>query len=299
MPDRLLAALERWFDALEARWEGTRSQRALGTVLTAAFLAGVFVIELNQRGWLPERLSEALPTNHFGAVGFVFTLLLAVEIVGLVFALARSVAESLGKQFEVFALILLRKAFLEYARFGEPVSWPDVAKSLPHVLADLGGALLVFVLLGAYYRVQRHRAITSHAPDRHSFVRAKKAVSLLLLAVFAAMGLDAVHHALVGEEAGAFFASFYTVLVLSDILLVLVSMRYSGRFCVVFRNSGFAAATTIVRLALSAPPVVNALLGVGALAFAVVLSLAYNAFDPREAGGEENEATAPPQDAAA
>jgi hypothetical protein len=44
------------------------------------------------------------------AVSVVFTLLPIVEVAGLIFALARSVADSLGKQFELLALILIRLA---------------------------------------------------------------------------------------------------------------------------------------------------------------------------------------------
>jgi hypothetical protein len=64
------------------------------------------------------------------------------------------------------------------------------------------------------------------------------------------------------------------------VLLVLVALCYSSSYHVVFRNSGFAAATVIIRLALTAPRYVNVLLGLGAAVFAVGLSLAYNTFSP-------------------
>jgi hypothetical protein len=70
------------------------------------------------------------------------------------------------------------------------------------------------------------------------------------------------------------------VLIFTDILVVLVSLRYSSEYRVVFRYSGFAAATVLIRLALTAPPYVNAALGFGAALFALGLTLAYNAFSP-------------------
>jgi hypothetical protein len=266
----------RAFDAAEAWWEDHATQRALGAALVAAFLAAVALIELHRRGLLPSGSAVHLPASHFGAVGIVFTLLLVVEIVGLVFALARSVANAVGKQFELLSLILLRKTFLEVSKFAEPIEWPRVAESVPHIAADLFGALAVFLLTGAYYRMQRHVPITADADDQQRFVRVKKLVALALLATLAVSAAGAAPEALRGGRP-EFFERFYTLLVFSDILIVLVSLAFTTEYRVVFRNSGFAAATVLIRLALTAPPYVNVLLSVGGAAFIVLLSLAYNA----------------------
>lgn len=82
-----------------------------------------------------------------------------------------------------------------------------------------------------------------------------------------------------------FFEVFYTVLVFSDVLIVLISLRYSSDYRIVFRNSGSAAATILIRLALTAPPYVELLLGLGAAGFALALSVAYNACDPASGAG--------------
>ena len=66
-------------------------------------------------------------------------------------------------------------------------------------------------------------------------------------------------------------------------LLVLVSLRYSSSYEILFRNSGFAVATVVVRLALTAPPFFNVLLGVGAMVFAIGITFAYNGFKKAEA----------------
>ncbi len=266
----------RVFDALEARWEAPATQRALGAALVAAFLAAVVAIELQRRGLLPAELPVRLPASHFGAVGIVFTLLLLVEVLGLVFALARSVADAVGKQFELLSLILLRKAFLEVAGFGEPIEWAVVERSVLPIVVDLGGALAVFVLTGAYYRVQRHVSITAGAEDQQRFVSAKKVIAVALLVTFVVTGVHASLAALGGGHPN-FFETFYTVLIFSDILIVLVSLAFTTEYRVVFRNSGFAAATVLVRLSLTAPPYYNVLLAVGAAAFILALSLVYNA----------------------
>ena len=275
---RLTNALSVPFDVLHSWWESPRTRRRVGSVLVVAFLATLALIEVNRRGWLPASLSSQIPTNHFYAVDIAFTLLLVFETVALVFSLAHSVSDSVGKQFEIFSLILLRQAFKEFTVVPEPVDWIQVGRAVPHMLADAGGALAIFVALGLFYRLQRHVPITPDAGERSSFVSAKKAVALVLLFAFAAVGALDVFSSVTGGEAAPFFEVVYTVLILGDILLVLLALRYSSTYHVVFRNSGFAAATVFMRLALTAPPFVNAGLGLAACLLALGVTWAHNTF---------------------
>ena len=267
------------FDRLEHAWEGQPVQRALATVLVLSFVLAIGVIELNRLGALPW-LGERIPTNHLAAIYVAFTLLLVIEVVGLVFAMARSVADSVGKQFELLSLILLRKAFMEVAHFPEPIVWAQVAPSVPRVAADVVGALLIFVVLGFYYHNQKHLPITRQTDDRSSFVAVKKALALGLLIVLAVLAVRDGWRLVVSGQRELLFETFYTILIFTDVLIVLVSLRYSSHYRVVFRYSGFAAATVLIRMALTAPPYFNAGIGVGAAVFALGLTLAYNAFAP-------------------
>jgi hypothetical protein len=282
----MLRAAAAVFDRLHRVWEATRTRRAVALCLAGAYLAALLAVEASQRGWLPPSLRVRSTHGHFVAVEVALYLLLGYEVVGLVLGVARSVANAAGKQFEIFSLILLRHSFEEFAHLGEPIVWDHARAPVLRMLASAGGALAIFVLVGFYYAAQRHRPITDDARDRESFVAAKKLVSLVLLAIF---GWLAARSAL-GSGPG-FFESFYTVLVLADVLLVFLSLRYSAAYHVVFRNSGLAVATVILRLALAAPAAWGAALGVAAAAFALALTLACNRVGPILAA---TEAHAPP-----
>ncbi|MFN3413137.1 MAG: hypothetical protein ACK42L_03645 [Thermoanaerobaculum sp.] len=275
---RVLSSAAGFFDRFACGWESARWQRRLGSLLVAAFLLTLAVIELNRQGLLPQWAATAVPKNHFYAVNLAFTMLLLVELVALVLSLATSVTASLGKQLEIFSLILLRNVFKEFTAFSEPVGWRQAAPSVGPMLADVLGAVLVFVVLGFFYRAQRHQPITEKENEQASFVASKKLIAVALLFLFAAIGL---HHVWVFLTAGhtyGFFEVMYTVLILSDVLVVLVSLRYSSTYRVVFRNSGFAATTVLLRLALIAPPLLNAALGLAAALLSLAVTLAYNAF---------------------
>jgi hypothetical protein len=282
------------FDRIEALWESARTRRVVATVLAVGYLGALLAVELSQRGWLPPSLRFRSVHGHYLAVELALYLLLSWEVVGLVLGIAQSVANAAGKQFEIFSLILLRHSFEEFGNLGEPIVWAQAREPVVRMLSNAFGALLIFVVLGFYYAAQRHRPFAGDARDRASFVAAKKAIALVLLAVFAWLAARA---ALLGR--GGFFEAFYTVLVLADVLLVFLSLRYSAAYHAVFRNSALAVATVLLRVALAAPAFYDAALGVAAAGFALALTLATNRLAPIVGEVERARAPRPPPAAAA
>lgn len=277
---RVLAAAEAGYDRLEAIWAVTRTQKVLGSLLTAAFLVSLAVIEASRRGWFPPDWAGAVPHNHFYAVDLAFTLLLGFEVVALVLTLPKSVSLAVGKQFEILSLILVRHTFKEFTAFPEPVRWEAVRPALADMAAVAVGALAIFVGLGFFYRQQRHLPLSADPDDRWSFVASKKLVALALLFLLIGIGGADLVRLLDGRETYPFFETFYTVLIFADVLLVLLALRYSSTYAIVFRNSAFAVATVFLRLALTSPPLVKAGLGSGALVLALAVSIAYHRFAP-------------------
>lgn len=273
---RIFNTTDRWFAWTLHVWESRVRIKFIGMVLILTYAASLALIELGMRGYLPAWARPHIPENHYYAISIAFTFLLYIEMIDLVFGLARSFSDSIGKQFQIFALILLRQSFKEFAALPEPLHWPQLPDPVLHILSTSVGALIIFGILALYYRILRHQPITDDEIEAGSFISAKKTISLALLVVFVLMGLDYCIHP--ADHDVLFFDTFYTVLVFCDILIVLVSLRYSCGFEVVFRNSGFALATIVLRLALSAPPYISALLGVCATVYVLGLMLLYNAF---------------------
>lgn len=243
-------------------------------MLVILFLCGLVLIEAKRLGIVPASLGQFLPTNHFHAVQMAFTVVLILEVISLIFTLPCSFSRSVGKQFEILSLILMRNAFKELSYFAEPITYEGNEDAIVRILSDGFGALLIFVLLGVYYIVQRKSSEDSMKPtDLYSFVAAKKGIALILLAVFAGMGMQSAWMTVTGHEHGDFLYGFYTILILTDILVVLISQCYQPSFYAVFRNSGFALSTLMIRFALAAPPFYNVLLGVAAASFAILLTI--------------------------
>ena len=268
------------FHKLENHWEGQRGQKLLGNGLVLSFLLALITIELNRLGFLPQTISQRLSTNHLVAIEFAFTLLLVFEVISLIFSLSKSVANSVGKQFEILSLILLRDTFKELSHLAEPIEWEAASHTLTAIIPAAIGALLIFVILGFYYRSQQHKPITEDQADKISFIAAKKVIALALLFSFIVIGIFNVWNSWQKIPTVSVFESFYTILIFSDVLIVLLSLRYSAGYHVAFRNSGFAVSTVFIRLALLAPIFIGALLGAGTALFALGVTVAYNKFAP-------------------
>ncbi|MFW5500065.1 MULTISPECIES: hypothetical protein [unclassified Maridesulfovibrio] len=265
------------FDPLHAFWKNERTEKAVAGILIGCFIAALLGIELGRQGLLPAAIAAKTPTSHYAAVGIAFTLVLVLEVISFIFVLPCSFSKSVGKQLEILCLILMRNSFKELVNFPEPITFTGNMTPIYQILSDGAGAFVVFVLLGIYYRVQKSGPSLKPA-SKFSYVASKKLVALLLLGLFMGLGIYVVYCAVKGLHHFDFFSTFYTILIFSDILLVLISQRFLPAFQAVFRNSGFALVTLLIRLALAAPPFYNAALGVASAGFAVLLTLAYNSF---------------------
>jgi hypothetical protein len=261
------------FDPLHAFYEHERLYRKISICMVFFFLCSLGVIELNRQDMLPAALAVVLPKNHFYAVHAAFTVILVLEVISLIFVLPCSFSRSLGKQFEILSLILIRNAFKELSYFAEPLVYEGNVDKVLHILANGFGALLIFALLGVYYKIQKRSEEDSRQMDLFGFVASKKAISLLLLVSFVGMGGYSLYQTILGIDHPDFLHGFYTQLILTDILIVLVSQCFHPSAKMIFRNSGYALATLMIRIALVAPVYYNVLLGAAAMGFAILLSL--------------------------
>jgi len=262
------------FDPLHYHWEHERMHRKISVMLVLFFICSLLVIELKRQGLLPDTLAGSIPDNHFFAIQAAFTVVLILEIISLIFTLPCSFSKSVGKQFEILSLILMRNAFKELSYLPEPITFAGHEEAILRIISNGFGALLVFALLGVYYKIQpKSQEETGRPYDLFSFVSAKKGIALILLGIFIYMGAKTIYLTIMEIPHSDFFHDFYTLLIITDILLVLIAQCFQLSFYAVFRNSGYALSTLIIRLALAAPAYFNVLLGVAAAIFAIAMTL--------------------------
>lgn len=269
----ILPIASRLFDFLEDIWNQHRTHTYISRLLVYTFIIGLIVAELSGRNLLPFDLHIH---NHFFAVELAFTLLLLTELLALIFVMPNSVGVSVGKQLEILSLILIRSAFKEFSHFEEPVIWDNLDGPVLKMIADAFGSLMIFVIIAVYYKTQKRIRLTESEEEHEEFKEFKKLVALLLLSVFIIIGFFDVFSFFEKGTYLSSFNTFYTVLIFSDILIVLIAMRYTLEYPKIFRYSAFVLTTVLIRISLTAPPYVNAALGITASLFLLAMTFAFN-----------------------
>ncbi len=262
-----------WFDRIEKKWESPSFLKMLAFLLVIVYLLAILFIVLRHNQLISWQF---IPDNHFKAIELAFTFLLFFEVISLVFSLVKSVSVSMEAQLQILSLILLRDAFKLFGEFPESYAWSVIHQKVLFMFVDAFGALVIFSFIIFIRRIDRHKSICKNLDDQQSFINIKKLIAFVLLFVFMAMILLDVWYFFRQETVFNFFHYFFTILIFNDILLVFISLRYSNHYRILFRNSGFALATIIMRLALETREPYNVALGVGSALFVLLLVIAYN-----------------------
>jgi uncharacterized membrane protein len=78
-----------------------------------------------------------------------------------------------------------------------------------------------------------------------------------------------------------FFEDFFTMLIVVDVFLLLISFFYSDSFHKVIRNSGFIISTILIRLSFSTEGLVNNILILSSILFGLLMLVIHNQFEKK------------------
>ena len=261
------------FDFLQEKWESDRVTKVISNIVVTFFIIGLFIVLLTY--FNIHIFDKKLST--FYAIELAFNVLLVFEVIGLIFLIPYSVADSVGKQFEIISLLLLRDAFKEFGPYLDTFHWNmEFLMEFAPIVSDAFGAILLFLITGIFYRNQRHIKITQNHEEQQRFIKIKKLISVYLTVSFIGLGIYELviayqYHAEVNS-----LKLFYNLLIFSDIFILLFSLRYSTKYFNLFRYSSFALATVFLRLALSAPAYFNVILAFTAGMMVLLVTYIYN-----------------------
>jgi len=222
-----------------------------------------------------ELLDRELLKNPISAIYTPFSFILIYEIFLLVYYLPRSFTTSLIKQFEIICLILIRKVFNDVTLIDFPnASFDD--SSLINLLVDLGCVLLLMLIIVWFHKTNRRIIELSSknvTEEKETFPYFKKAIAVILLIVILVVSvihlIDFVYLEINGEHLikgmnnnlnTIFYQDFFTLLILSDVLILLLSYGLTSNHFKLLRNTGFVISTILLRLSFGAQGVMNALL---------------------------------------
>ncbi len=229
---------------------------------------------------LREGLLAGLDRNFLHAVYTPFSFILFYEVLLLVLAIPRSLTSSIGKQYEIVSLIVIRGVFKDIGEFTDPTAWLTQTDAAVAVLLDMGAAILMFLFVAAFYRLRQTVVHSRSDDDLNRFVSIKKMVAvllcvlLILLAVFNLFQwLTGVFLPSTGEVAPEmdldqfFFPTFFEFMVFADVLLLILSLPFYERYEYVIRNAGFVISTVLLRFSLTSPKPYDLVVGLVAMVY--------------------------------
>ncbi len=228
---------------------------AFMTHLLIYFLYQIEVITINGE-------AKTLVNSPLSSLYTPFSILLTYETYQLIRTLPSSFSNSVGKQYEVVTLLVVRDVFKRLADFSTDDEWA-IDGELGLILLECMAFLILFFTALSYRRSSDVSEI-SRVDDSEldSFVHSKRIISLMLFVAFLAMAAYSfgawtisVLDGKGGVDREIFFSDFFTILILADILILLLSYRFTVDFANLARNTGFILSTVILRVAIGAPGV--------------------------------------------
>lgn len=259
-------------------------ERAVVTAAILGFVLHLAIIAIAKRSGGELNLAW-FSSSYLSALYTPFSFLLFFETILLVRALPESFSRSIAIQFEVVALIVVRRVFKDIAHL-ERVTVLDLGNpTLWEVGADMIGGLVLFVLARRFgARVPAHSTVRV---GLRRFVAIKEALSVALGIVVVVLAVASLVEWTIemfelsrgtrdelGDVNALFYEDFFGLLVLVDVLLLLLSFASTRDTSMVFRNAGFIASTVLVRLSFLAPRLPSLVLMIFAVCFGVVVQIA-------------------------
>ena len=271
-----------------------KSEVVIVVIAIASFLLHLLLIFLVDFKVLALDGYKELFNNPIAAIYTPFSFILIYEVYLLVYYLPKSTTTYIGKQYEIMSLIVIRRIFKDLSQLKLTPDWFTVPSDLL-LTYDLIATVILFLLILLFYRLNRKSVQEVSAPltsELSQFIRMKTLIAKCLVPIFALLALFSLGQWIFDSffsltQAGAsiqdvnkiFFDTCFTILILTDVLLLLISFLHTDQFNRVIRNSGFIISTILIKLSFGIEGLLNILLIVVAVLFGVIILAIHNQFE--------------------
>jgi len=293
MTEGLRASLANAFDRVYSDQRREWLDHAVVNVSIAGFLVHLLLVFLSRALTNLPALRAAVGTNYLAAIYTPFSVILFYEVLMLIAALPHSTTQSIAKQYEIVSLIFIRRFFKDIAQLDDIGKLAQLSPEVLPVFLDVGAGLFMFLLVTVFLHAGRRRPQrdtgTEESAELKKFISRKKAIALALvvllvalaaysLVVFAFEDSQAIYRGtkLTLDPNTFFYTDLFTVMIFTDVLIVILSLSVSDRYELVFRNAAFVISTILIRFSLTTERRYSALLAVTGMAFGIVTLVIYN-----------------------
>ncbi len=224
-----------------------------------------------------------LSSNPISALYTPFTFILVYEAFLLIYYLPRSFTTSVAKEYEIISLVLIRKIFKDIPEINLDSS-NIINPSNLQLLYDLLAVIIIFYLIHLFKKTWVNTPKRKTNKNLNKFINYKKLMSVLLVPTLLVLCFtnfyEWVIQVFISESYtenlnGVFFIDFFTILILVDVFILLISFQYTERYSQLIRNTGFIISTILLRLSFSADGLYSILLLILGVVFGLVILRIY------------------------
>ncbi|MBE15560.1 MAG: hypothetical protein CL867_04870 [Cytophagaceae bacterium] len=269
-----------------------RIEKVILYIALIGFFVHLILIYLSKFDLIHFLSESAFFTNPISAIYTPFSFILIYEVYLLIYYLPKSFTTYITKQYEIITLIIIRKLFKDLSVIEFSSNWFEIKSDLQFTY-DILASIILFYLIYQFQK-QGMRKVPqddSTKPKIERFILRKKIIAVVLVPIFFIMALVTLINWMGGISLSTntfpgietinnlFFDEFFTVLILVDVVLLLISFFYTNRFHKIIRNSGFVVSTILIRLSFGVSGSISTVLIVLAVFFGWVIILIHNQYE--------------------
>ncbi len=300
----ILNFLDNIYRILLSKSTKEKSERAILWIALVSFVIHLLIIELVHFDIIHISEPSNLLLNPIAAIYTPFSFILVYEVYLLIYYLPKSYSTYISKQYEIVALLIIRRLFKDLSDLSLSSNWFNIKNDLQFTY-DLLASIILFYLIYLFHiqRAKAYRYIESYKNRSSSiskFIVAKKGIATALVPIlmivalysFLTWSIDLINP--IENKAvsfkninNIFFEQFFTILIIADVILLLFSFFHTDEFHKVIRNSGFIISTILIRISFSVDGIVNNILIVSAILFGLSMLYIHNKFEKNLAAKTE------------
>ena len=269
-----------------------RIEQAILYVALFGFFIHLILIYLSKFSILNFHLESELFENPISAIYTPFSFILVYEVYLLIYYLPKSFTTYITKQYEIITLIIIRKLFKDLSVIELSSEWFDIKGDLQFTY-DILASIILFYLI---FQFEKQGRLKSQPQNENiskieRFIRRKKIIAIILIPIFFTMAFVTFFNwtsniTIASNDLPSFktindlfFDEFFTVLILVDVVLLLISFFYTNKFHKIMRNSGFVVSTILIRMSFGISGLISTVLIVVAVLFGLAIIMIHNKFE--------------------
>mgnify|MGYP001357941924 FL=1 len=254
---------------------------------TIGFVFHLSLVLLNNYSIINIGNESLLLTNPISAIYTPFSIILYYEIFLLIYYLPRSFTTSILKQFEIISLIVIRRIFYDIPKLDlESNNWLENPDNI-QITYDLICILTLFFLIYLFNLVKSRIQYKKTEKNINKFIDSKKIISIALIPVMVVLFITGIYNWYsVGMSSNfassfyyvneVFYNTFFSILIIADVFILLLSFLYTERYSQIMRNTGFIICTILIRLSFSSTGLTNLLLIISSVLFGLLILKIYS-----------------------